>query len=299
MPDGYYCAYVIEYGTWTNPDDQTFTGFYSNSVSHSNGNVLRAQFNFNFGGGVDETKFKSKIITSTDDINYSTNGTYVSLNGVGRADLTSQMDTSKIVGNGIKGTINPGQVEYSYVNPNASWLGSGMSRLLIDMRTFGSTTPSSVTNVKIFDAYDGPVTFLSSDASWAQYTVPSPLTKITDGTSAYVANIRNVNGWNTDYAFTSNPTFGQNMMYKYHKVVVDKDTESDLTSLLGSVVTVGDVYLAFKEYSDRGLLGNESKYFTSGIQFHNADVDGNGVFDERDCYSLLTHLQSTTGMDYK
>jgi len=286
--------YVVEFGTWTNPDDQTFTEFVSNSVIHSNGNTLRAQFTFNFGSNIDETKFKSKIITSTDDVTYNTNNALVTLNGIGRVDLTNQIDTAQINGNGFKATINPGQVEYSYVNPNANWL-NGDSRLLIDMRTFGSTTPSSVTTVKIFDAYEGPVTFLSSDAAWAQYRVPSPLTKITDGTSAFNANIRNVNGWNTDYAFTSNPTFGQNRINKYHKISMDI-TQSDLLTLLGSAVTVGDVYLAFKEFADRGILGDESKYFTSGIQFHNADVNDDGMFDERDCYALLTHLQGTTSL---
>ena len=286
--------YVVEFGTWTNPDDQTFTEFYSNSVIHSNGNTLRAQFTFNFGSNVDETKFKSKIITSNDDITYNTNNSLVALNGIGRVDLTNQIDTVQINGNGYKATINPGQVEYSYVNPNASWL-NGDSRLLIDMRTFGNTTPSSVTTVKIFDAYEGPVTFLSSDAAWAQYRVPSPLTKITDGTSAFNANIRNVNGWNTDYAFTSNPTFAQNTMNKYHKISMDIQ-QSDLLTLLGSAVTVSDVYLAFREFADRGILGDESKYFTSGIQFHNADVNDDGVFDERDCYALLTHLQGTTSL---
>jgi hypothetical protein len=294
LPAFYSNPYIIEFGTWTNPDDQTFTDFYSNSVIHSNGNTLRAQFTFNFGSNVDETKFKSKVITSTDDITYNTNNTLVALNGIGRVDLTNQIDTAQISGNGIKATINPGQVEYSYVNPNASWL-NGDSRLLIDMRTFGSTTPSSVTTVKIFDAYEGPATFLSSDAAWAQYRVPSPLTKITDGTSTYNANIRNVNGWNTDYAFKSNPTFGQNTMNKYHKISMDI-TQSDLLTLLGSAVTVGDVYLAFKEFADRGILGDESKYFTSGIQFHNADVNDDGIFDERDCYALLTHLQGTTSL---
>lgn len=294
LPNHFSCAYVVEFGTWTNPDDQTFTEFVSSSVIHSNGNTLRAQFTFNFGSNVDETKFKSKIITSTDDITYNTNNSLVALNGIGRVDLTSQIDTAQINGNGIKATINPGQVEYSYVNPNASWL-NGDSRLLIDMRTFGNTTPSSVTSVKIFDAYEGPVTFLSSDASWAQYRVPSPLTKITDGTSSFNSNIRNVNNWNTDYAFTSNPTFGQNRINKYHKISMDI-TQSDLLTLLGSTVTVGDVYLAFKEFADRGILGNESKYFTSGIQFHNADVNDDGMFDERDCYALLTHLQGTTSL---
>jgi len=40
-----------------------------------------------------------------------------------------------------------------------------------------------------------------------------------------------------------------------------------------------------------GLFGNESgNEFTSGIQYMNADVDGNGIFNEADTYRLLQHL---------
>jgi hypothetical protein len=56
-------------------------------------------------------------------------------------------------------------------------------------------------------------------------------------------------------------------------------------------VTVSDVFIAFKELSSGGLFGNESgNEFTSGIQFMNADVDGNGIFNEADTYRLLQHL---------
>jgi hypothetical protein len=56
-------------------------------------------------------------------------------------------------------------------------------------------------------------------------------------------------------------------------------------------VTVSDVFLAFKELADKGILGNQSGLgLTNGIQYLNADVDGNGVFDESDTYKLLQHL---------
>jgi hypothetical protein len=56
-------------------------------------------------------------------------------------------------------------------------------------------------------------------------------------------------------------------------------------------VTVSDVYLAFKELANGGIFGNQSGLeFTNGIQFMNADVDGNGVFNEADCFKLLQHL---------
>jgi hypothetical protein len=56
-------------------------------------------------------------------------------------------------------------------------------------------------------------------------------------------------------------------------------------------VTVSDVYLAFKELANGGIFGNETgNEFGYGIQFMNADVDGNGVFNEADTYKLLQHL---------
>jgi hypothetical protein len=43
--------------------------------------------------------------------------------------------------------------------------------------------------------------------------------------------------------------------------------------------------------ADGGLFGNQSGMgLTNGIQYLNADVDGNGVFNESDTYKLLQHL---------
>jgi len=291
LPNSFSCAYVIEFGTWTNPDDQTFTEFVSNSVSHSNGNTLRAQFTFNFGSNVDETKFKSKIITSTDDITYNTGNALVTLNGIGRVDLTNQIDTSQINGDGYKASTSAGQVEWAIINPYNASLGG--HQLLIDQREFDGTgvSPNDVKSIQLFDIYNGPVTVNNISGWWKIYVMPGNLTdKITS--SAYQAQLRLQDGW---YGTRAEFTFQQNTMFKYHKISMDIQ-QSDLLTLLGSAVTVGDVYLAFKEFADRGILGDESKYFTSGIQFHNADVNDDGMFDERDCYALLTHLQGTTSL---
>jgi hypothetical protein len=291
LPNHFSCAYVIEFGTWTNPDDQTFTEFVSNSVIHSNGNTLRAQFTFNFGSNVDETKFKSKIITSTDDIIYNTNNTLVTLNGIGRVDLTTQIDTAQINGDGYKASTSAGQVEWAIINPYNASLGG--HQLLIDQREFDGTgvSPNDVKSIQLFDIYNGPVTVNNISGWWKIYVMPGNLTdKITS--SAYQAQLRLQDGW---YGTRAEFTFQQNTMFKYHKISMDIQ-QSDLLTLLGSAVTVGDVYLAFKEFADRGILGDESKYFTSGIQFHNADVNDDGMFDERDCYALLTHLQGTTSL---
>ena len=76
-----------------------------------------------------------------------------------------------------------------------------------------------ISKVKILDAYDGPVTYTSHDPNgWAIYTVPSPLTKVTDGTSAYNQYIRNMNGSNTDYAFQCGIGLTQVGAFKQHKM---------------------------------------------------------------------------------
>ena len=394
LPNTFNCPYVIEYGTWSNPDDATFTEFYSNSVSHSNGESIKVLFGFNFGSAIDKTKFSAQIFKRDDQYtSWSSTDTYKSVSGLGKVYLSNQIDTSKVYSGGIplngvtdmtqfsssdigkiyrmtvtgsgggggwgtdiytndsyipamavhagvlsvgqtkeiyvkivegqnsypastrngittsdwggwglsyqfvaapmsyKATITPGQVEWSYTNPNASWL-NGNSRLLIDMRQVGSIDPTKITNAKIFDAYDGVMTYTSHDANgWAIYTVPSPLTKISDGTSSYNSYIRNVNGWNTDYAFQSTITLTQQGAFKQHKLQLQEYDSVQLRTLYNSIVTVSDVYLAFKELSNTGIFGNQSgNEFTYGIQYKNADVDGNGVFNESDCFKLLQNL---------
>ena len=282
--------YIIEYGTWSNPDDATFTEFYTNSVTHSNGEVLTARFNIDFGSNVDETKFSVKANTYVNNLWGVTTNTSRALSGLGKVDITNDLDTNKVT-TGYKSIISAGGSEWSYVNPNASWLG-GNSRLLIDMRQVGNIDPTTITNVKILDVYEGPITYTSHDANgWAIYTVPSPLTKVTDGTSTFNTSIRNVNGWNTDYAFACSISFGPTTAFKQHGIELSYSNQTDLNTLYNSIVSVSDVYLAFKELANGGIFGNQSGLeFTSGIQYMNADVDGNGIFNEADTYKLLQHL---------
>ena len=162
--------YVIEYGTWVNPDDQTFTEFYTNSVSNTNGAVKSANFNFNFGGGIDETTFSGKIAYFTNPniwTNIST--TAKTLSGLGKVDMSADFDTTK---------TNMGFIFQPYTT----------------------------------------------------------------------------------------------------------------TNLTNQIVTVSDVYLAFKEIANKGLSGDGGYEFTSGIQYMNADVNEDGVFNEEDTYRLLQHL---------
>ena len=401
LPNHFSCAYVIEYGTWANPDNATFTEFYTNSVAHSNGETIKALFGFKFNTSIDKTKFTAQVFKRNDSYSsWTAADGYKSLSGLGKVYLSNQIDTAKIYTTGIqlasgtsdmqqfseadigkiyrititgttggaiwgtdiytsdtyipcaavhagfiangetkevyikvvqglneyigstrngvstsgyggwglsyqfvsaptsyKATISPGGVEWSYTNPNASWL-SGNSRLLIDMRQIVSVDPTKISKVKILDAYDGPVTYTSHDPNgWAIYTVPSPLTKVTDGTSVYNQYIRNMNGSNTDYAFQCGIGLTQVGAFKQHKMELNEYDSVQLRTLYNSVVTVSDVYLAFKELANGGIFGNQSgNEFTYGIQYINADVNDDGYFNEADCFKLLQNLTGTQNL---
>jgi hypothetical protein len=286
LGNNHWNPYVIEYGTWTNPDDATFTEFYTNSVIHSNGDVLRAQFNFDFGTNIDETKFSATLLAQSNNQYLPTTNTNRTLNGLGRVDMTSDLDTVKINGNGVRATTTGGQVEwcviYDYDVTNQRY------RIGIDSREVNGilSTPSSISSLQLFDLWNGPVTFNSYDPNgWTEVYVYTP-TQLNFAGSSFSSFIRAGNGFygvRAEFAFTPIQTF------KPHGVRLS--TTNNMSSLYNSIVTVSDVFLAFKELSNSGLFGNESGLeFGNGIQFMNADVDGNGIFNEMDTYKLLQHL---------
>jgi hypothetical protein len=286
LPNHFSCAYVVEFGTWTNPDDATFTEFYTNSVTHSNGEVLRAAFNVDFGTNVDETKFTARGYTFTNNNWNVVNGTARQLSGLGKVDLTSLLDTAK-VGNGFRATTSAGQVEWAIINPYDANLGG--HQLLIDEREFDGTgvSPNDITSIKLFDIYDGPVTISNVSGFWKTYIMPGNLTtKITSST--FQAQLRLQDGW---YGTRAEFTFSPILAYKPHGMELTHSNQTELNTLYNSIVTVSDVFLAFKELADKGILGNQSGLgLTNGIQYLNADVDGNGIFNESDTYKLLQHL---------
>jgi hypothetical protein len=290
LPNNFSCPYVIEYGTWTNPDDATFTEFYTNSVTHSNGEVLTARFNFDFGSNVDETKFTSKANTYVNNVWGVTTNTSRSLSGLGKVDLTNDLDTVK-VNNGVKAITTPGQAEwcviYEYDTYNQRY------RIGIDSREVNGvlSDPSTINSLQLFDLYNGPVTYNSYDPNgWTEVYVYTS-TQFNFAGSSYSANIRN-GGW--IYALTAEFTFTPIQNYKQHGIELSYINQTELNTLYNNVVGVSDVYLAFKELADGGIFGNQSGMgLTNGIQYMNADVDGNGVFNENDTYKLLQHLTGT------
>ena len=287
LPNHFSNPYVVEFGTWTNPDDATFTEFYTNSVTHSNGEVLTARFNFDFGGNVDETKFTAKANRYVNNLWSTTTNTSRAISGLGKVDITNDLDTTKINGGGVRATTTAGQVEWAIINPYDANLGG--HQLLIDEREFDGTgvSPNDVTSIKLFDIYDGPVSVYSVNGWWKTYIMPGNLTtKITSST--FQAQLRLQDGW---YGTRAEFTFSPIQSYKQHGIDLSYTNQTELNTLYSSIVSVADVYLAFKELSLSGIFGNQSGLeFTSGIQFMNVDIDGNGIFNEADTYRLLQHL---------
>jgi hypothetical protein len=287
LPNHFSCAYVVEFGTWTNPDDATFTEFYTNSVTHSNGEVLRAAFNVDFGSNVDETKFTARGYTYTNNNWNVVNGTAKQLSGLGKVDLTTLLDTVKVNGGGVRATTAAGQVEWAIINPYDANLGG--HQLLIDEREFNGTgvSPSDITSIKLFDIYDGPVSVHSVSGFWKTYIMPGNLTtKITSST--FQSQLRLQDGW---YGTRAEFSFSPILAYKPHGIELTYSNQTELNTLYSSIVGVSDVYLAFKELADGGIFGNQTGLgLTNGIQYLNADVDGNGIFNEADTYKLLQHL---------
>ncbi len=286
LPPNFVNPYVVEFGTWTNPDNATFTEFYTNSVTHSNGEVLTARFNFDFGGNVDETKFTAKANTFVNNVWGTTTNTSRAISGLGKVDLTNDLDTTKINGGGVKATTTGGQVEwcvvYDYESQNQRY------QILIDKREFPQgTSASGVTNLQLFDLWNGPVTYQWDDGTWAAYWIYTP-TELNFAGSSFTSNIRRAGFfWGLSAEFTFTP----NMVFKQHGIDLSYTNQTELNTLYNSIVTVSDVFIAFKELSNGGIFGDQSGLeFTSGIQFMNADVDGNGIFNEADTYKLLQHL---------
>jgi hypothetical protein len=207
---------------------------------------------------------------------------------LGKVDITNDLDTLKL-NNGYKATITPGQVEWSLINPYET--SRNGHRLQIDEREFFGLgiNLNDIKSVQLFDIYDGPIVPMDFNGWWKQWVVPGNIDLASKvAASSFQSNIRLQDGW---YAFRAEYTFSLMQNFKQHGIELVANSQTDLNTLYSNIVSVSDVFLAFKELSNNGLFGNQSGLeFGNGIQYMNADVDGNGVFNEADTYKLLQHL---------
>lgn len=109
-------------------------------------------------------------------------------------------------------TTIAGQVEWAVLTPNH--YSQNVSRILIDLREFDNTNilPDNIKSLQLFDLYVGPVEFVSKDATWATFRIPSSIPSI--GTSTYTPYIRNING-GPDFGIRSEFTFNNSPSHSW------------------------------------------------------------------------------------
>ena len=107
------------------------------------------------------------------------------------------------------GTTIAGQVEWAVIKVNH--YGQGVSRVLVDLREFTGTniTSDKIKSLQLFDLYVGPVEFVSADATWATYRVPSNFSTITNSTFApYIRSMGdNEFGIKSEFTFNTSPSY--------------------------------------------------------------------------------------------
>ena len=261
------------YVRWSRPSAPNYYSYWNEEVTNNPSDpTKKAIANFNFGSTLDETKFLASSLP---------------LNSSGQVNITNALDSTKVSSGQYKATIAVSNWESVIINPYESYLGG--HRLLLDERMFNSSSPkfNSINSIKVLDIYDGPVTVYDTSGWWKTYIIPGNVaSKI--AASTYQNSLRLQDGWYAIQAGT-NITYEASTAYSQQSIIMT--TTNTLATLYNSIVTVSDVYLAFKELSNTGLFGNQSgNEFVYGIQYKNADVNDDGYFNEADCFALLQHL---------
>jgi hypothetical protein len=93
LPNHFANPYVIEYGTWANPSDQTFTNFYSANVINPI-DVPSSKVNFYFGGNINPSQWSVKSYTANGVTPVSTT-TGLTLGANGSVVNTSDFNKNK------------------------------------------------------------------------------------------------------------------------------------------------------------------------------------------------------------
>ena len=255
---------------WSRPSAPNTYSYWNEEVTNINSTpTKKAVANFNFNTNLTATTF---AVGSA-------------LSSAGSVDITTLLDSTKVE-SGIKALTTSGGVEwcviYQYDATNQRY------RIGIDSREVNGilSTPSSISSLQLFDLWDGPVTFNSYDANgWTEVYVYTP-TQFNFSGSTFSSNIRAGNGF---YGLQAEFTFSQSSTYKPQSITLT--TTNTISTLYNSIVTVSDVYLAFKEFANGGIFGNQSgNEFTYGVQYKNADINDDGYFNEKDCFALLQNL---------
>jgi len=163
-------------------------------------------------------------------------------------------------------TTIAGQVEWGVITPNH--YSQNVSRILIDMREFDGTNiiPDNVKSLQIFDLYVGPIEFVSKDATWATFRIPSGIGAI--GTSTYAPYIRNING-GPDFGLRAEFTFNNSPSNSWGAITTTNWKDFDYPKVYVKTGTIGTNTVVDLKYL---LWGDVNRSHSSQVV-----VSNNGV----------------------
>ena len=257
---------------------------------------------------MDETEFSINTYyeVSSSEIAKNSNSNTISLDGNGEASITSQVDED-LVGQGKYDiTATPGSVEWVVIySPMVT--NKYRYRIGLDVREFPSGVDlDDVNNIELLDLVDTDGTSTafgstfnnswattSSDQYWNNFNFyiwnPIPFSS-----SNYSSNIRSASGY---HALKVELNFTEVTAYKTQYVVFDSPSTTELESKVDDVFTVADVVLAFNELAGGGINGGFKGDFDYNVQYANADVSRDGVFDFKDTQIMIDFLNGGTMFD--
>ena len=241
---------------------------------------------YNFGNNLDKTKFNT--IINFPSLNTSTTSRNLSTNGVINYDESNGIDPTIYPTGQKKATTVGGQVEwmviYGFDATNQRY------RIGIDKREFPAGFDfTKLTQLQIFDIYDGPIEYKSDDSAWAEYYWYRD-SQYPWSSSAYYANyMRAGNGF---LALRAEFSFEDIEGFTSHEIVLGVDNTYWSNQ---NIISIQDIAIAFSELAGASgpNPGNGGK-FTTGIEYVLADVNKDGSFDFQDTQLMLQHLFGDT-----
>ena len=249
-------------------------------------------FQFEFNSNMEPEKIKYKLYydasaeqNGSEWYNTSTMNSSYYLDEDGTTDVTDYLNLVKM-SDGKKATTTGGWTEwcvvYDYDTTNKRY------RVGIDKREFPSGFAfTDLKQLKLFDLWDGEITYMSDDIYWANYYIYTD-TQFDFTSSTFSSYIRDANGF---YGIKAEFSFEDVEIYKKHRLLFIHSQDLWSPSLfIDDYVTVADVVSAFSELSGGGINGGY-KGDLNGVQLQNADVNQDGNFDFQDTFKLLKFLQ--------
>jgi hypothetical protein len=307
------------YLKWLSPEDEAAGAAYafnSNSIWSYNPDTyvepLHYDVNYKFRN-IDETDFSVNTYykVSSSENAQNSNSSAITLDGNGEATITSQIDETLYSDGNKKFRAIPDEGGIATVL-NSNGYGTGNLRFYIDKRMFTDGFDfGSITSVEILDIYSGPMEFQNTNPSsiWQFYKIEGlTLTRdIVSQSEYYLPNgyaptgIYEMNPQNNyqypDFVVTNNWAVEDATSLREQYVIFDSPSTTELETLVDDIFTIADVVMAFNELAGGGINGGFKGDFDYNVQYANADVSRDGIFDFKDTHIMLDFLNGGTMFD--